>query len=104
MPRAISKKLACLLASALVFAPSCSNNPPPNVSLHLPADTFDRADRPDMTEAALASEAEYERVIDARDLWAKSVARQLDAACRLLRATAAPALECRPERAEWEAP
>ncbi|HWW56344.1 MAG TPA: hypothetical protein VN047_05580 [Sphingopyxis sp.] len=56
-----------------------------------------------MTAAALDSEAEAERVQDARTAWGKAVARQLDAACRLMRDSGVKGLKpCRPERAEWE--
>jgi hypothetical protein len=55
-----------------------------------------------MTAEALESEAELERVQDAREQWGKSVARTLDAACRLIRDTAVTSLNCRPAKAEWE--
>lgn len=104
MPRPTCLMRVPLLALALVSVPSCSNAPAPRVALALPADTFARADRPEMTALALESEAEAERVQDARDAWGKAVARQLDAACRLIQRTAVPSLICRGERAEWEAP
>lgn len=56
-----------------------------------------------MTAAALESEAEGERVQDARNAWGKAVARQLDAACRLLRDSGVGGLNpCRAAKAEWE--
>jgi len=55
-----------------------------------------------MTDAALDSQAEAERVQDAREAWGKALARKFDAACRLIRDTAAPTLDCRPAKAEWE--
>jgi hypothetical protein len=56
-----------------------------------------------MTAEALESEAALEAVQDARDSWAKAVARQLDAACRLLRDSGVAGLNpCRPAKAEWE--
>lgn len=57
-----------------------------------------------MTAEAATSEAEYERVISARDAWGMALARQLDAACRYMRAVGVVGLECRGERAEWETP
>lgn len=56
-----------------------------------------------MTAEAATSEAEYERIISARDAWGMAVARQLDAACRYMRAVGV-VVECRGERAEWEGP
>ena len=91
-----------LLVSVLVLAPNCAPRPAPAITLNLPADTFARADRPELTVEALESEAALESAQDAQAEWGKSVARRLDAACRLLRDTAVPALACRPERAEWE--
>lgn len=56
-----------------------------------------------MTPAALESEAEGERVQDARNAWGKAIARQLDAACRLMRDSGVKGLKpCRPAKAEWE--
>lgn len=56
-----------------------------------------------MTAAALDSEAETERVQDARNAWGKAVARQIDAACRLMRDSGVAGLNpCRPAKAEWE--
>lgn len=56
-----------------------------------------------MTDAALHSEAEGEKVQDARNAWGKAIARQLDAACRALRDSGVTGLNpCRPAKAEWE--
>lgn len=56
-----------------------------------------------MTAEALDSEEAGEKVQDARDAWGKAVARQLDAACRMLVASGVVGLNpCRPTRAEWE--
>lgn len=93
---------ALLIVSALALASSCSDKPAPLVSLSLPADTFERDDRPPMTVEALTSEAALEKVEDARDSWAKATARKLDAACRLIRDSAVPSLVCRDAKAEWE--
>ena len=52
----------------------------------------------------LTSEAAAE-AFDARyTAWARGLARNLDAACRIVRDTAQAGLVCRGERAEWEAP
>ena len=56
-----------------------------------------------MTAEALDSAEAGERVQDARDAWGKALARQVDAACRALRASGVPGLNpCRPAKAEWE--
>lgn len=56
-----------------------------------------------MTAEALDSAAEGERVEDARNAWGKALARQMDAACRLLRSSGVSGLNpCRPAGAEWE--
>lgn len=55
-----------------------------------------------MPPEAVTSEQAYEDTISAREAWAKSVARQLDSACRTVRDIAVPALVCRGEVAEWE--
>jgi hypothetical protein len=56
-----------------------------------------------MTTEALESAEAGERVQDARDAWGKAVARQLDAACRLLRDSGVANINpCRPGKAEWE--
>lgn len=103
MPRKLFLMLALLPASALVSASSCSSKIKPQVALRVPADTFDRADRPQMTAEALDSAEAGERVQDARDAWGKAIARQLDAACRLLRDSGVQGLKpCRPAKAEWE--
>lgn len=82
---------------------SCASKIKPQVALRVPADTFDRADWPQMTAAALESEAEGERVQDARNAWGKAIARQLDAACRLMRDSGVKGLNpCRSAKAEWE--
>ena len=95
--------LALLPASVLASASSCNSKIRPQVDLSVPADAFDRADYPKMTDAALESEAEGERVQDARNLWGKTIARQLDAACRLLRDSGVKGLNpCRAAKAEWE--
>jgi hypothetical protein len=95
--------LALLPASVLASASSCTSKIKPQVALHVPADTFDRADRPQMTAEALDSAEAGEMVQDARDAWAKAVARQLDAACRLMRDSGVKGLKpCRPAVAEWE--
>ena len=95
--------LALLPASALVSASSCSSRIKPQVELRVPADLLDRPDRPQMTAEALDSAEAGERVQDARDAWGKALARQVDAACRALRASGVPGLNpCRPAKAEWE--
>lgn len=87
----------------LASASSCNSKIGPPVDLRVPADTFDRPDRPQMTAEALDSEEAGEKVQDARDAWGKAVARQLDAACRMLVASGVVGLNpCRPTRAEWE--
>jgi len=101
------RRLTCLmLALPIVLAAgsvsSCSNRADPKVDLRLTADTFDRADRPEMTREALESEVAKEIVDDARDQWGKDTARRLDAACRLLQKVAVADLRCRPIKAEWE--
>ena len=56
-----------------------------------------------MTDGALDSEAEGERIQDARNAWGKAIARQLDAACRALRDSGVVGLNpCRSAKAEWE--
>lgn len=56
-----------------------------------------------MTAEALESEEAGEKVQDARDAWGKTVARQLDAACRAIAASGIVGIKpCRPARAEWE--
>jgi hypothetical protein len=94
--------LALPIALALASVSSCASNPGPTVDLNLSADTFERADRPEMTAEALDSEAAREAVEDARDAWAKDVARRFDAACRVLQRVAVADLRCRPAKAEWE--
>jgi hypothetical protein len=56
-----------------------------------------------MTAEALDSAEAGEKVQDARDAWGKAIARQLDAACRLLRDSGVKGLNpCRSAKAEWE--
>jgi len=56
-----------------------------------------------MTAEALESEEAGERVRDARDAWGKALARQFDAACRMMAASGVVGLNpCRPAKAEWE--
>ncbi len=82
---------------------SCASKIGPPVDLRVAAETFDRPDWPRMTDAALGSEAESERVQDARNAWGKAIARQLDAACRALRDSGVAGFNpCRPAKAEWE--
>lgn len=82
---------------------SCGSKIRPQVALRVPADTFDRTDWPQMTPEALDSAEAGERVQDARNAWGKAIARQLDAACRLLRDSGVQGLNpCRPAGAEWE--
>lgn len=82
---------------------SCASKIGPPVDLRVAADTFDRPDWPQMTAEALDSEEAGEKVKDARDAWGKALARQMDAACRALRASGVPGLNpCRPAKAEWE--
>lgn len=92
-----------LIASCAGLAQSC-HSPRPPVQVSVPADLFVRADRPAMTAGATESEAEYERVVSARDAWGMDVARRLDAACRYLKAVGIVGLECRGDVAEWERP
>jgi len=95
--------LALLPASVLASASSCNSKIGPPVDLRVAADTFDRPDRPQMTPEALESAEAGEKVQDARDAWGKAVARQLDAACRLMVASGVVGLNpCRPAKAEWE--
>jgi len=95
--------LALPIALAAGLVSSCSSKIGPPVDLRVAADTFDRPDRPQMTAEALDSEAEAEKVQDARDAWGKVVARQLDAACRMLVASGVVGINpCRPVKAEWE--
>lgn len=103
----MQRKTFLILALPIVLvvgsASSCNSKIKPQVDLRVPADAFDRPDYPPMTAAALESEAEGERVQDARNAWGKSIARQLDAACRLMRASGVKGLNpCRPPKAEWE--
>lgn len=95
--------LALLPASVLVSASSCSGRIKPQVEVRVPADTFDRGDWPQMAAEALDSAEAGERVQDAREAWGKAIARQLDAACRLMRDSGVKGLNaCRPAKAEWE--
>lgn len=95
--------LALPIALAAGLVSSCSSKIGPPVDLRVPADTFDRPDRPQMAAEALDSEAAGEKVQDARDAWGKALARQFDAACRLMTASGVVGLNpCRPPRAEWE--
>lgn len=94
--------LALPIVFAAVSVSSCANRPDANPNLSLTADSFERADRPEMTREALESEAAKELVDDARDQWGKDVARRLDAACRMLQKVAVADLRCRPVKAEWE--
>jgi hypothetical protein len=56
-----------------------------------------------MTAEALDSAEAGERVQDTRNAWGKTIARQLAAACRLLRRTGLGGLNpCRTAKAEWE--
>lgn len=102
MPRKIFPTLALPIVLAAVSVSSCGNRPDVNPNLRLTADSFERADRPEMTREALESEVAKELVDDARDQWGKDVARRLDAACRMLQKVAVADLRCRPVQTEWE--
>ena len=103
MPRKTLLMRALPIALAAALVSSCGDKIRPQVELRVPADTFDRSNRPPMTAEALESEAALEAVQDARDAWGKAIARHLDAACRLMRDSGVKGLNpCRPAKAEWE--